>query len=72
MSATVRIAADRDVCIGAGMCVVAAPAVFDQDDEGIVVVLAGDVPDMEVRQAIELCPSGALRLIDPDGTVTGA
>ena len=66
-----RIAADRDVCIGAGMCVVAAPALFDQDDEGIVVVLAGDAPDVEVRQAIELCPSGTLRLFDPDGTGTG-
>ena len=64
MSTTVKVAADRDVCIGAGMCVGTAPAVFDQDDEGIVVVLAEDAPDMEARQAIALCPSGALRLVD--------
>jgi ferredoxin len=64
VSATAKIAADRDVCIGAGMCVVAAPTVFDQDDGGIVVVLDADVPDMELRQAVKHCPSGALRLVD--------
>ena len=31
--AVMRISADRRVCIGAGMCLVAAPAVFDQDDD---------------------------------------
>jgi ferredoxin len=64
VSGTVRVAADRDVCIGAGMCVATAPAVFDQDDEGLVVVLAEAVPDPEVRQAVALCPSGALHLLD--------
>lgn len=40
-------------------------AVFDQDDEGIVVVLTDDVPDNEekrVRSAVSLCPSGALSI----------
>jgi ferredoxin len=64
VSGTVRVAADRDVCIGAGMCVATAPAVFDQDDEGIVVVLVEEGPDPEVRRAVGLCPSGALRLVD--------
>jgi ferredoxin len=43
----------------------AAGAVFDQDDDGIVVVLVDDVPDAElahVRDAVKLCPSEALRL----------
>ncbi len=36
----VRVRADRDVCIGAGVCVMTAEEVFDQDDaEGLVVVL---------------------------------
>ena len=43
-----RVAANRDVCIGAGLCMLNAPAVFDQDDDGIVVVLTEDVPP-EVR-----------------------
>ena len=62
-----RVAADRDVCIGAGMCVLTAEAVFDQDDDGIVVVSDAEVPADEqdrVRRAVALCPSGALRLAD--------
>ena len=32
-----KVIADRDVCIGAGMCVMTA-AIFDQDEDGIVVI----------------------------------
>ena len=61
----VKIEADRELCIGAGNCVLSAEAVFDQDDDGVVVLLAEEVPDGEeerVREAVKLCPSGALRL----------
>lgn len=62
-----KIAADRDTCIGAGLCVTTAPDVYDQDDEGLVVVLVED-PSGEhqaaAREAVGLCPSGALRLIE--------
>ena len=62
-----KIEADRDVCIGAGMCVMTADEVFDQDDDGIVVVLEVEVPaehaDAAARAAAS-CPSGALRWID--------
>jgi ferredoxin len=61
-----KVFADRDVCIGAGMCVMTA-AIFDQDEDGIVVIDdAEEVPAEEqqrVRNATSLCPSGALRLI---------
>ena len=62
-----KVEADRDVCIQAGNCVMAADAVFDQDDDGIVVVLVDDIPDDEmdhVREAVKLCPSQALRIVD--------
>ncbi|MDF2823250.1 MAG: ferredoxin [Mycobacterium sp.] len=62
-----RVAADRDVCIGAGVCVMSSEVVFDQDDDGIVVVSADDVPVDEqenARKAVQLCPSGALTLVD--------
>ena len=62
-----RVIADRDVCIGAGMCVMTAEGVFDQDDDGIVVVSDPEVPADEfhrVRRAVTLCPSGALRLAE--------
>jgi ferredoxin len=44
-----------------------AGAVFDQDDDGIVVVLVDEVPEGEedrARQAVRLCPSEALRVVD--------
>ena len=62
-----KIEADRDVCIGAGMCVMTADEVFDQGDDGIVMVLEVEVPaehaDAAAR-AVASCPSGALRRID--------
>lgn len=63
----VKISADRDVCIQAGNCVMVADAVFDQDDDGIVVVLVDEVPEAEedhAREAVKLCPSQALRVAD--------
>ncbi|MEU3754337.1 (4Fe-4S)-binding protein [Streptomyces olivoreticuli] len=62
-----RVTADRDVCVGAGLCALTAPGVFDQDDDGVVTVLASDPgadqrPD--VREAVHLCPSGAVRIIE--------
>ncbi|HLU56174.1 MAG TPA: (4Fe-4S)-binding protein [Pseudonocardia sp.] len=58
-----RVRADRDVCIGAGLCVVTAGEVFDQDDDGIVVVLDEHPADVAAaREAVANCPSGALSL----------
>jgi ferredoxin len=62
-----KISADREVCISAGNCVMAADAVFDQDEDGIVVLLVDDVPEGEedhAREAVRLCPSQALRIVD--------
>ncbi len=63
----VKVHADREVCIQAGNCVMVAGEVFDQDDDGIVVVLVEDVTDQQLdhaREAVKLCPSQALRLDD--------
>jgi ferredoxin len=63
-----RVTADREVCIGSGNCVFAAPRVFDQDDEeGLVVLLTeeADAGDADaVRDAVAHCPSGALRIAE--------
>ena len=62
-----KIEADRDVCIGAGMCVMNAEEVFDQGDDGIVVILEVEVPPEHAdaaARAVAACPSGALRRID--------
>ena len=65
---TVSITADREVCIGSGMCVAYAARTFDQDGEAKVVVLdpAGDDLDT-IRTAVEACPTRALKLVD-EGT----
>lgn len=64
MSGGLRVAVDRDACCGSGNCVMAAPAVFDQDDaEGLVVLLTPRPPEevhAAVRRAAHLCPSGAI------------
>ncbi len=67
-----RVEADRERCIGAGLCVMNAEEVFDQDDDGLVVVLPGGsaggaVPPGDaaaVARAVASCPSGALRVVD--------
>ncbi len=60
------IVADRSACIGSGMCVLTAPAVFDQDDaEGLVVLLVADPEGVDARaaaEAVRLCPARALSL----------
>ncbi|MEV0700459.1 (4Fe-4S)-binding protein [Saccharopolyspora sp. NPDC050389] len=66
-----RIEADLDRCVGAGQCVLTEPALFDQNDEdGRVVLLAAKVDDGDAdlvaaaREAVHICPSGALSLVD--------
>jgi ferredoxin len=62
-----RVTADREVCMGAGLCALTAPKVFDQDDDGLVTVLAAE-PDDEARtaarEAAMLCPSRAVRVVE--------
>jgi ferredoxin len=62
----VKIKADTDRCVGAGMCVLTAPDLFDQsEDEGTVVLLDPEPPasrEGAVRRAVQLCPSGALSI----------
>ncbi|MEU9101368.1 (4Fe-4S)-binding protein [Streptomyces sp. NPDC048361] len=62
-----RVSADRDVCVGAGLCALTAPGIFDQDDDGLVDVVTPD-PDpaqqAAARQAGNLCPSGAVRVTE--------
>ena len=61
-----HIEAERDDCIAAGNCVMVAGDLFDQDDEGIVVVTAGELTEADedkAREAVKLCPASALRLV---------
>lgn len=60
-----RVLVEYEKCCGAGQCVQIAPKVFDQRDDGMVVVL-DETPTPEqykaVREAVNICPGMALRL----------
>lgn len=59
-----NIEVDTEVCVGAGQCVLAAPAVFDQRIEDGIVRVVQKRPTNEqqsaVQEAVHLCPSGAI------------
>jgi ferredoxin len=67
-STQIEVRADRDRCVGSGMCTLTAPEVFDQDtQEGLVVLLRNRLhradPDTEAaREAEGLCPAEAIRV----------
>ncbi|MFJ8669931.1 ferredoxin [Streptomyces sp. NPDC093600] len=66
---TSRLSVDRERCIGAGMCAMTAPDVFDQDpDDGLVLLLQAEPPTVHraaAQMAAGLCPSGAITLHEP-------
>ncbi|MFF0794034.1 ferredoxin [Streptomyces spiralis] len=66
---TTRLHVDRERCIGAGMCALTAPEVFDQDpDDGLVLLLHAEPPTahrVAARTAAGVCPSGAITLHGP-------
>lgn len=58
---------DRERCIGAGMCALLAPAVFDQDDTDGRVLLLDPAPPAAhhpaAREAAHNCPAAAIALL---------
>ena len=60
-----KIKVDRDLCIGAGTCVVVAPRTFDLDDElkAVVTDPKGDDEDT-IIEAAKVCPVFAIILKD--------
>ena len=60
-----RVRVNTDRCIGSGQCAVIAPAVFDQDDDGTVVLLHEPVDadhEAAVREAANVCPARVITL----------
>lgn len=60
-----KVTVDRGRCVAGGICAVLSPEVFDQDDDGIVILL-NDAPEESlhesVREAAEACPAMVIRL----------
>lgn len=62
-----RILANTSACVGAGQCALVAGDLFDQDDDGIVVVLdtePGAADEAAARRAATLCPARAISIED--------
>jgi len=60
-----KVRVNEHKCIGAGQCVLRAPQVFDQRDDGIVVLLdAAPPPHLHAatRKAADLCPAEAITI----------
>lgn len=77
---TTALVVSRGLCIGAGQCVLSTPDLFDQSEDGRVLLRRQPVDAEQARVAVDLCPSGALRLAagrsrpvvdDPDATAKG-
>lgn len=62
-----KVITDQDKCIASGQCVMAAPDVFDQRDDGTVELLNANPPEElaeGARQAAWLCPALAITVED--------
>ncbi|MFJ8111749.1 ferredoxin [Streptomyces sp. NPDC096132] len=62
-----KVELEADKCVASGQCVVAAMQVFDQDDDGIAILLEErPAPDLldDVREAVAVCPAAAIRLVE--------
>jgi ferredoxin len=60
-----KISVDTEKCCGAGQCVLVAPEIFDQDEDGIVILLdpapSDDLRDA-VQDAIAICPADVIQV----------
>lgn len=59
------IAVQTGACVGAGQCALVAPDVFDQDDDGIVLLLKPNPQGADLdaaTRAVRLCPARAISL----------
>ncbi|MBU2663843.1 ferredoxin [Actinoplanes bogorensis] len=63
-----RIEIEPGQCVGAAQCVLTASELFDQDEDGYVVVLnkepAGDEQLDHARTAEMICPSQSIVLVE--------
>lgn len=62
-----QITADRDICAAAGQCARVAGALFDQDDDGVVLLLnpePSEAQEATARRAVSLCPARAIKIVE--------
>jgi ferredoxin len=57
----VKVSWDQDTCIESGDCCSLLPKVFRFEDDKLVIDTSG-ASEEAIRDAVERCPSGALRI----------
>ena len=60
-----KVRVDLEKCIGAGHCVLRAPLIFDQREDGIVILLDDSPPPDQhaaAHKAADLCPAQAITI----------
>lgn len=59
-----KVTVNRNKCVASGQCVLAAAAVFDQDEDDGVVILLDDDPRPDqydaVTLAAQMCPASVI------------
>ncbi|WP_347862828.1 ferredoxin [Salimicrobium sp. PL1-032A] len=64
---------DKDTCIACGACGMAAPELYNYDEEGLAYFLLDDnqgntpIPEdlkLDAEDAVEGCPTGSIKLAD--------
>jgi ferredoxin len=65
-----KVTVDRERCVASGQCVLAAAAVFDQDENDGTVILLNDDPSPDqydaVRLAAQMCPASVIAVTEKD------
>jgi ferredoxin len=64
-----KIIADTSVCVGAGQCVLTDSTLFDQSEDDGTVIVVNPTPETDelraaAREAVHICPSQALSLVE--------
>jgi ferredoxin len=62
-----RVIVDPNICVASGQCVLTVETVFDQQEDGTVLLLDANPPAElhdEVRYAAALCPAQAITVIE--------
>ena len=62
-----RVVVDWDLCESNGLCVLAAPGVFELQEDDTLLILA-ETPDVsqlaQVTEAVRTCPKQAISLVE--------
>jgi ferredoxin len=60
---------DRERCIGAALCILTAPEIFTQDDDGLSTLIPGSesAQGAWLQEAEWTCPSRAIQIIQDEG-----